>query len=79
MLWKVFTRIASGSSLSDNGFRASAPVADTPATPTETVCLSYLLYLCYLCLQAIYLQAHSANAQYLKARASLRTLTAIKH
>ena len=48
-------------------------------TPAETVCLSYLLYLCYLCLQAIYLQAHSANTQYLKARASLRTLTAIKH
>ena len=79
MLWKVFTRIASGSSLSDNGFRASAPVADTPATPTETVCLSYLLYLCYLCLQAIYLQAHSANAQRPTAGASLRTLTAIKH
>ena len=62
MLWKVFTRIASGSSLSENGFLASAPV-ETPATPTETVCLSYLLYLCYLCLQAIYLQTHSANAQ----------------
>ena len=26
MLWKVFTRIASGSSLSDSGFLASAPV-----------------------------------------------------
>ena len=51
--WKVFTRIASGSPLSDNGFRARAPV-DTPATPTEAVYLSYL-YLCYLCLQAIYL------------------------
>ena len=51
--WKVFTRIASGPSLSDNGFLASAPV-DTPATPTEAVYLSYL-YLCYLCLQAIYL------------------------
>ena len=76
--WKVFTRIASGSSLSENGFLASAPV-ETPATPTETVCLSYLLYLSYLCLQAIYLQTHSANAQRPTAGASLRTLTAIKH